>query len=119
MFGMGICRKFSSIENHIIRFTKFLKLLCVRADEHVVHEQRVIGPAGNDSNLDPVFRIPTGKAAINVNPFSDVQIVDRPFSDNYKCILIDANVDISPPDVVYEFRCGYDSLVFGASSSFF
>ena len=72
-----------------------------------------------DSDLDPVFRIPTCKSVSNVKPVTDVQIVDRPFSDNQKCVLIDANVDISPPDVVYKFWCGHDSLVFWASSSFF
>ena len=116
---MRICRKFTCIENDVIRLSKFLKLRIIRPDEHIVHEQSMIGTAGNNSDLDAVFRIPPCKTIGDVESVTNIQVIDCPFPDNQKSVFINPDIDIAPPYVIDEFRSGNDSLVFRASSCFF
>jgi len=116
---MRIRWKFSCIENDVIRLSKFLKLRIIRPDEHIVHEQSMIRTAGNNSDLDAVFRIPPCKTIGDVESVTNIQLIDRPFPNNQKSVLINPDIEVAPPYVVDEFRSGNDSLVFGASSCFF
>jgi hypothetical protein len=46
-----------------------------RPDQHVVHEQRVVGPRADDADLDAVLGIPAGEAVDHVEPVARVEEV--------------------------------------------
>ena len=75
-----------------------------RADEHRVHEERVIGPRANDADLDAVFRIPAGEAVEAIKPLARVQIVKGALTVDLKRVLVARDIDRSPPDVALRCR---------------
>ena len=48
-----------------------------RADQHGVHEERVIRPRADDADLDAILRVPAGEAVEAIEPLARVQIVER------------------------------------------
>lgn len=58
------------------------ELLASRTDEHVAHEQGMVGTGADNADLDTVAFIPAGKAIDDVNPFAGVEVVDSTFSVN-------------------------------------
>ena len=53
-----------------------LELLAGWPDEHVAHEEGMVGTSANDSHIDPVAVIPAGEAINDVNADAGVQVVD-------------------------------------------
>lgn len=58
---------------------EMLELFPRWSDEHVSHEQSMIGSRANNSNIDPITFIPAGKAINHINSVPSVQIVDCAF----------------------------------------
>ena len=46
------------------------------ADQHVAHEESVVGTSANNSDLDPVALIPAGETIDNVDAVAGVEVVD-------------------------------------------
>ena len=82
-----------------------------RADEHRVHEKRVIRPRADDADLDAILRIPAGEAVETVEPLACVEVVERALAVDRERVLVERDVHRPPPDVV--LRCGIldDALV--------
>lgn len=57
-----------------------LQLLPRRANEHVTHEQRVVGSGADNAHIDPVTVIPACEAIDDIDPISGVEIVDGTFA---------------------------------------
>jgi hypothetical protein len=57
-----------------------LEVFPTRSDEHVAHEQGMVGTGANDSDIDPVPLIPASEAVDNVDAISGVEVVDSAFS---------------------------------------
>lgn len=57
-----------------------LKLLTRRADEHVSHEQGMVGTRADDTNADAVLLVPAGIAIDDVDAVTGVQVVDSSFA---------------------------------------
>ncbi len=49
-------------------------------DEHVAHEECMIGSSADNSHTDPVPLIPTGIPINYIDSVAGVQVVDRAFS---------------------------------------
>lgn len=79
--GISIGREGSSVINSIIRM-EMLEVFPVWSDEHVAHEESVIGPSTNDSNFDSVFLVPSCKPVDNVDAIPRVQVIDCSLSVN-------------------------------------
>lgn len=62
---------------------EILQLFPCRANEHVAHEQGMVGPRRDDSNIDPVTLIPTSKAIDDIDAVSGVEVVDRTFTIDF------------------------------------
>ena len=107
--------------------------LSQRASQSTHHEQSVVCSRGNDSDLDPVFWVPTGVTIEDVDVLSGVQVVDGSFSVDLKGVLagcvvsfalvrceqahsLHLDVDRTPPDIVFTSIFVHDSLVFGRST---
>src|SRR2546421_5898894 len=69
--GISISRKGPGIVDGVIRM-EVLQLFSRGADEHITHEQGVVGSSGNDSNIDPVTLIPSSKAINDIDAVSSV-----------------------------------------------
>ena len=53
-----------------------LELLARRPDEHVPHEERVVGARADDAHPDPVLLIPSRVAVDDVDAIPGVEVVD-------------------------------------------
>ena len=70
------------------RCAKAGELLLRRADEHGVHEQRVIRPRADDADFDAVFRIPAGEAVETVEPLARVEVVEGALAIDFERALV-------------------------------
>ena len=52
------------------------QLLGFRADEHVAHEEGVVGARADDAHVDPVVLVPAGVPVDHVDPVARVEVVD-------------------------------------------
>ena len=75
----------------------FLDLLGARANEHLFHEQGVIGPGADDSDLDLIKRVPTAPTVNDEEVGSTVEVVDGPLSVDFVSFRTDGDVSRSPP----------------------
>ena len=80
------------------------EFLARRADEHRVHEQRVIRPRANHADLDAILRIPAREAVEAVEPLARVEIVERALAVDLERVLVERDVHRPPPDLL--LRCG-------------
>ena len=51
------------------------------------HEESMVGSGSNDSDFDPVFRVPSCESIKDVDVFSCIQIIDSSFSVDLKGVL--------------------------------
>ena len=61
--------KYSRVDDDEIGRSKGCKLLLVRTNQHVVHEQCVIGACANDANLQSVVFVPSRESIDHINTF--------------------------------------------------
>ena len=110
--------KLAGVVNHPVRRSKVAQLFAARADQQVVHEQRMIRPRADHPHLGTIRLIPAGKPIHDIQPLARVEIVLGPFQVDLKRVLIDRNVDVAPPNVIFRFRVLDDPLVLGAAARF-
>lgn len=68
-----------------------IEVLSLRSDEHVAHEQSMIGTSANDSDPDAVLLVPSCKPVDNVDTISGVEVIDSTFtidSPDLNCELL-------------------------------
>ena len=53
-----------------------LELLAARPDEHVAHEESMVGASADNANVDAVALIPAGETIDNVDAVAGVEVVD-------------------------------------------
>lgn len=53
-----------------------LELLTGRADQHVAHEERMVGTGADNADLDAVLLVPTGITVNDVDAVAGVEVVD-------------------------------------------
>lgn len=59
-----------------------LKLRGRRADEHVTHEQGMVGTGADNTDVDPVTLVPAGETINDVDAIPGVQVIHGTFSVN-------------------------------------
>lgn len=57
-----------------------LQFFSLRSDEHIAHEERMVGTRADDADLDLVFLVPSCETVHNVNSISRVQVVNGTFA---------------------------------------
>lgn len=57
-----------------------LELLTRRADEHVAHEESMVGTSADDTDADTVLLVPAGVSINNVDAVAGVEVVDSTFA---------------------------------------
>ena len=85
--GESVGGELTGVVDDKVGFAEVGELLSGRSDQHVVHEQGVVGSGSDDSDLDSVFWVPTRESVEDVDVFSRVQVVDGPFSVDLESVL--------------------------------
>ena len=78
-----------------------------------MHEKRVIRPRTDDTDLDPVLRVPPSKAVEAVEPVADVEVINGTLADCPVRLGVEWKVCRSPPDVFFGGGILDDAFVFG------
>mmetsp|Transcript_36643 Transcript_36643/g.66230 ORF Transcript_36643/g.66230 Transcript_36643/m.66230 type:complete len:201 (+) Transcript_36643:978-1580(+) len=112
-FGSSIGWEGARVVDGVVWLAKVLQLLWAWADEHVVHEQSVVGPACNDADLVAVLRIPAGVAIEHVQALTSVEIINSTLTVDPEGLLRDLDVDAAPPDVSRSAWLVHNALVHG------
>jgi len=105
--------KFAGVVDHVVRLAKIGQLLPRRANEHGVHEQRVIRPRANHADLDAKAGVPAGEAVYAVQPRARVEPILGPLAIDLEAMVLQGQVDRPPPDVRLGLRTADHALVFG------
>jgi hypothetical protein len=111
---VSIGGKGASIVNCVVR-VEVLQLFPRRANEHVAHEQGMVGSRRDDSNVDPVTLIPTSKAIDDIDAVSGVEVVYRTFTIDFP-YLLPKEVSISIRSNSLAATGPLEDLVIGLSS---
>ena len=74
--SVAVGRKAAGIVDGKIRRLKLVQFGFGRADEHVVHEERVVCPGANHADFEPILGIPAGESIDYVQLLAGVEIVD-------------------------------------------
>ena len=71
----AVSRERSGVVDDIVG-VEVLELLGGRADQHVTHEQGMVGTGADDTDIDTVALIPAGKTVNDVDTIPGVEVVD-------------------------------------------
>jgi hypothetical protein len=104
-------REAAGVVDHVVGRTEVGQLLGSRADQHVAHEQRVVGTLADDAHLDAVVLVPAGEAVDHVELVAGAEVVDSAATRDVEHPVLQADVDITPPDVVEHLFMTHDALV--------
>ena len=114
--GQRVGGKSARVKNRPVRLAKACGLFLGGTDQHRPHKQRVIRTLAHHPHLDAVVRVPAREGVDDVQPRPGGQIVDRPAVVDVKGLLLDGDVDRSPPHVVCGARVTDDAFVFGRAA---
>lgn len=98
--GVDVGRELASVVDGEVWLTEVLELLGGWSDQHVGHEQSVVGSGTHNSDLDSVSWVPTSESINNEQLLSGSQVVESSGSGNLPGQLVDLLVNGSPPNVV-------------------
>ncbi len=91
--------KLAGVVDDVVRIPEALQLLGGRADEHVVHEEGMVGARADDPHLDLVLGIPAGEAVDAEDRIAEIEEVSRTLSVELEQLRLDRKVDGPPPDL--------------------
>ncbi len=57
-----------------------LQLFALGPNEHVTHEEGMVGACADNSDIDPILLIPAGIAVDNIDSIAGVEVVDGSFA---------------------------------------
>ena len=117
-FYSGVRALLAGVVDDVVRFAEVVEFFGGGADEHVVHEEGVVGAGGDDAHFEAVFFIPAGVAVKDVNLFGTVEEGDGAFAVFAVRGGAEGDVDVAPPDVVFGVGVFDDTFVFGRASGF-
>ena len=108
--------KCARVDDDELRLTEAREFLFRRADEHRVHEERVIRPRADDADLDAIIRVPAGEAVEAIKALLRVEIIERALAVDSEGVLIARDVHRPPPDVALRAGMLDHTLVFRRAS---
>ena len=99
------------VVDHVVGVPEFGQLPACGPDEHVVHEQRVVRPRADHTDLEPVGRIPAGETVDAEDRIAQVEVIARPLSVEREQLRLDRRVDRPPPDIPLGIDVLHEMLV--------
>jgi hypothetical protein len=73
--GPTVSRESTGIVDHVVGVEVF-QLLAAGPDEHVTHEESMVGTSADNTNVDAVALVPAGETIDNVDAVTGVEVVD-------------------------------------------
>ena len=73
--GPAVGREGASVVDHVVG-VEVLQLLAAGPDEHVAHEESMVGTSADNTNVDAVALVPAGETIDNVDAVAGVEVVD-------------------------------------------
>lgn len=73
--GEAVGRECASVVDCVVG-VEVLELLAARPDEHVAHEESMVGASADNANVDAVALVPAGETIDNVDAVTGVEVVD-------------------------------------------
>jgi hypothetical protein len=73
--GEAVGRESAGIVDCVVG-VEVLELLASRPDEHVAHEESMVGASADNANVDAVALVPAGETIDNVDAVAGVEVVD-------------------------------------------
>lgn len=77
--GISVGRESTGVVDDIVG-VEVLQLFPRGTDEHVVHEQSMVGTRADDTHVDAVALVPAGKTINDIDAVSGVEVVDSTFA---------------------------------------
>ena len=77
--GVSVGREGTGIVDGVVG-VEVLQLFAAGANEHVAHEERMVGTGADDSDADAVLLIPAGITVDDVDAIPGVEVVDSTFA---------------------------------------
>ena len=77
--GPAVGREGTSVVDHIVG-VEVLQLLTAGPDEHVAHEESMVGTGADNSNSNAVLLVPAGETIDDIDTASCVEVIDSTFS---------------------------------------
>ena len=109
-------RKLTGVVDHVVGRAELVEFVQRGPDQHVVHEEGVVGAAAQHADLQPAGWIPAGVAVAHVDLVPRVEVVDGPLAVQQEGVVVDGMVDRSPPDIRLRCRCPYDVFILRAAT---
>ena len=79
---ISVCREGTGIVYYIV-WVEVLKLRTLWADQHIAHEQGVVGAGADHPNVDPVSLVPSCISINDVDSVTSVQVIDGSLSVDF------------------------------------
>ena len=73
----SVGRRLAGVVDHVVGLAERGQFVGRGADQHVVHEQRMVGPRADHANLQSPLRIPAGKPVDDIQPLARAEKRDR------------------------------------------
>ena len=67
----------AGVVDDVIRLAEVCEFRVGRADEHIVHKERVVRAGGDDTHFQAVFFVPAGVAVQHIDVFRFIEIAHR------------------------------------------
>ena len=114
--GEAVGGEFPCVINRKIGFSEIFELLLGGSDEHDTHEEGVVGTGADDPDFNPLGGIPSGESIDHVELIACVEIVFGPFTVDSEGVLVDGNINVTPPDMIFGGCIFGDALVTGRAA---
>lgn len=73
--GPAVGRESTGVVDHVVG-VEVLQLLAAGPDEHVAHEESMVGTSADNTDVDAVTLVPAGETIDNVDTVAGVEVVD-------------------------------------------
>lgn len=85
--GVAVGGEAAGVENGVV-WVEVLELLAGGADEHVAHEEGVVGSGANNADVDAVALVPAGEAIDDVDAGAGIEVVDGTLAVDFPNLLV-------------------------------
>lgn len=80
--GVAVGRESTGVVDGVVG-VEVLELFAGRADQHVAHEESMVGTRADDTDLDAVLLVPAGVAIDDVDAVAGVEVIDSTFAVDF------------------------------------
>lgn len=92
--GVSVGWERSGVVDGVV-WVEVLKILAIWADQHITHEESVVGTRADNADLDLVLLVPSCKPVDNVDAVAGVKVIDSTLTINLPDLMIIKSAEFS------------------------